>query len=336
MANRVINEILRQGQGRPRKYVLAALATGKVESGFRNLRYGDADSRGWRQERASLYKNPNNLRASVARFYREAAQLDRGQGAGRLAADVQRPAAQYRGRYADVMGSVKPLLQGGGGYTGGGGGVNSVTTPPGAVNVSQLLSTLTGAATRPRPTATPPPAPAFSAAPTTPQGYQPVQSSAAPERADYASALQTLTQAADQARAQSVTLGGQVGGGGGGGGGGTPGVVGELKEMFWNGPGALNVKNGTRVPKGYVSGHTDHVHVAGRQKAMVALGELAQSMGLSVRENPRFDPVDPVHTTGSYHYGRKVGGKTFRALDVSGDPRKEKRFARLVANAYGI
>lgn len=36
----------------------------------------------------------------------------------------------------------------------------------------------------------------------------------------------------------------------------------SLAELFWNGQGATNVKNGKRVPKGFVSGHTDHVHVA--------------------------------------------------------------------------
>ncbi len=36
----------------------------------------------------------------------------------------------------------------------------------------------------------------------------------------------------------------------------------HLTELFWNGPGARNRKNGVRQPKGFVSGHTDHVHVA--------------------------------------------------------------------------
>ena len=119
MANPVIREILRQGRQRPRKHVLAALTTGRVESNFRNLNYGDADSKGWRQERASLYRNPTNLRASVRRFYQEAAQHDRGQGAGELAADVQRPAAQYRGRYRQHLGEAKNILRRGGVHPGG-------------------------------------------------------------------------------------------------------------------------------------------------------------------------------------------------------------------------
>jgi hypothetical protein len=111
----VIGAIKRIGQRRgvPRKYIKAALEIGKVESNFRNLSYGDADSQGWRQERASLYKNPTNLKASINRVYNEMAQHDRGQRAGLLAADVQRPAAQYRGRYTQVSGEAKALLGGG-------------------------------------------------------------------------------------------------------------------------------------------------------------------------------------------------------------------------------
>ena len=113
MANPVVREILRQGRKRPRKHVKAALETGIVESGLRNLPGGDADSAGWRQERASLYRNPTNIRASVRRFYREAAQHDaRGKPARRLAADVQRPAAQYRGRYGQVAGQAEAILAG--------------------------------------------------------------------------------------------------------------------------------------------------------------------------------------------------------------------------------
>ena len=118
MANRVARRIVRIGRRRgvPRKHILAALATGRVESNFRNLPGGDADSQGWRQERRSIYSNPRNVRASINRFYNEAAQHDHGQSAGRLAADVQRPAAQYRGRYSEVLKTGEPqrLLRRGG------------------------------------------------------------------------------------------------------------------------------------------------------------------------------------------------------------------------------
>jgi hypothetical protein len=76
--NPIIQEILRQGQRLPakvrRRYILAALETGRIESNFTNPAGGDADSEGWRQERASLYRDPRNIKDSVARFYQEAAQ----------------------------------------------------------------------------------------------------------------------------------------------------------------------------------------------------------------------------------------------------------------------
>jgi hypothetical protein len=101
-------------------------------------------------------------------------------------------------------------------------------------------------------------------------------------------------------------------------------IGGELKELFYNGPGGVNVDNGQTVPKGFVSGHTDHVHVAAGPRTVVSLGKLAQRMGLTVRENKHFDPVDPVHTEGSYHYRDQ-------AIDVSGDPKKMAAYSRRVA-----
>lgn len=101
----------RAGKGTTRKHIKAALETGAVESNFENLPGGDADSQGWRQERASLYPNPRNLKASINRFYDEAKSLDRGQRAGELAADVQRPAAQYRDRYAEHSDEASRLLR---------------------------------------------------------------------------------------------------------------------------------------------------------------------------------------------------------------------------------
>jgi hypothetical protein len=93
------------------KEIKAAIETGLVESGLRNLPGGDADSAGWRQERASLYKDPTNLDASIRRFYRETrAVRDKYGRAGDLAAAVQRPAAQYRGRYQGVSGQADRLM----------------------------------------------------------------------------------------------------------------------------------------------------------------------------------------------------------------------------------
>lgn len=92
------------------KDLLAAVETGLVESRFQNLRGGDADSAGWRQERASLYPDPTNVSHSAKRFYAEL-QKATGLTAGDLAANVQRPAAQYRSRYQQAKARAVPILQ---------------------------------------------------------------------------------------------------------------------------------------------------------------------------------------------------------------------------------
>jgi hypothetical protein len=162
--NPVIAEILRQGADQPRRRVLAALTTGAVESNFRNVGGGMDDSQGWRQERASLYKDPRNLKASVRRFYAEAAQHDRGQSVGELAADVQRPAQQFRGRYAQHLGEARQILKGGG-WKGTPGTPGSTLVTPGsikvagpgtAVNVAKALQDMRASDQAARPTLTAP------------------------------------------------------------------------------------------------------------------------------------------------------------------------------------
>ena len=118
-------------------YERAAVQTGLVESGLHNLNYGDADSQGWRQERASLYKNPTNLRASIRRFRQEfEQQYDPGEHSYEVAAQVQRPAEQYRGRYKDVSHQAAQILgrAGGGPELSGQGPQSSFETVPGVNN----------------------------------------------------------------------------------------------------------------------------------------------------------------------------------------------------------
>lgn len=99
--------------GASQKEIKAAIETGLVESNLRNLPGGDADSQGWRQERASLYRNPTNLNASIRRFFGETRAVRGKYGsAGALAAAVQRPAAQYRGRYQQMSARADQLLGG--------------------------------------------------------------------------------------------------------------------------------------------------------------------------------------------------------------------------------
>jgi hypothetical protein len=129
----ILRTIIKVGnnQGASTKQKLAAIETGLVESGLHNLPGGDADSAGWRQERASLYPNPTNVRAAARRFYREAKQFDKpGISAGDLAAMVQRPASQYRGRYGQRASDAEALLNnlGGGGNGGSTGSPRTRTT----------------------------------------------------------------------------------------------------------------------------------------------------------------------------------------------------------------
>lgn len=138
----------------------------------------------------------------------------------------------------------------------------------------------------------------------------------------------------------STTVTTRTGGGGGsssgrtasvGGAGKLPGIKNRspLFELFWQGQGGINAKQGKKVAQGFVSGHKDHVHVAAGPNTVVALGKLARGMGLYVGENPHFGGVAPVHVKNSYHYRNE-------AIDVSGDPRKMQQYAHRVARLYGI
>lgn len=123
--SRRIAQIAKEVKASP-KEVKAAYETGLVESGMRNLSGGDADSQGWRQERASLYPNPRNLDASIRRFFKETSAVKHKYGrAGDLAAAVQRPAAQYRGRYQQRSADAESLMRQ---FVGGGGNARSSST----------------------------------------------------------------------------------------------------------------------------------------------------------------------------------------------------------------
>jgi hypothetical protein len=141
-------------------------------------------------------------------------------------------------------------------------------------------------------------------------------------------AQQATLDASQAASAPSMDLSGAVGAGGGG----APRAKrrpGQIKELFWQGPGGIDVKNGQLEPQGFVSGHQDHVHVASGPKRIVRLGKLAEQMGLHVGENPHFGGVNPVHVNGSYHYSG-------RAIDVSGPTELERQYAHRIAKMFGI
>lgn len=133
-----------QQVGASPKQVKAAIETGLVESNLRNLPGGDRDSAGWRQERASIYRDPTNLDASIRRFYSETSRVkDQYGSAGSLAAAVQRPAAQYRGRYQQRAGEAQALLGGAGTQAQTASTtrtVRGVPVTPGGEDRSQLLA----------------------------------------------------------------------------------------------------------------------------------------------------------------------------------------------------
>ncbi len=156
-----------------RKYERAAVQTGLVESGLRNLGGGDADSAGWRQERASLYSNPTSVKDSARRFRQEFEQhYDPGEKSYEVAAQVQRPREDLRGRYKDEAGKAAAILRSttGGAPAPSSGGTRTETTTTtqqaaapevgSSVLAQQLAQSLqrTG-----RPSASAPAAPAFAA-----------------------------------------------------------------------------------------------------------------------------------------------------------------------------
>lgn len=104
-----------KAMGVPIKYMLAAFETGIVESGMTNPKVmTDHDSLGWRQERVSIYgQSATDVNASAKRFFQECKQHDKGdsQTAGQLAADVQRPRADLRGKYDAVRAEAIALLE---------------------------------------------------------------------------------------------------------------------------------------------------------------------------------------------------------------------------------
>jgi Transglycosylase SLT domain len=84
----------------------------------------------------------------------------------------------------------------------------------------------------------------------------------------------------------------------------------------------------------------EHIHVALTDaKAMLAAIQEAQRLGLSVRENPYVDPVDPVHAPHSFHNrtfpglynGRRLG----EAIDSSGPEPAMVAFQKWVRQRYG-
>jgi hypothetical protein len=107
----------------PELPVMASL----VESGMKNLKYGDADSVGYFQMRVGTWNNgpyagyPQNPKLQVKWFIDKALEVKKqrvaqGQSVtdpnkyGEWIADVERPASQYRGRYQPRLPEARALL----------------------------------------------------------------------------------------------------------------------------------------------------------------------------------------------------------------------------------
>lgn len=61
----------------------------------------------------------------------------------------------------------------------------------------------------------------------------------------------------------------------------------------------------------------------------------ARTMGLRVGENSLYDPVDPVHVSGSYHYQQFPNTNIGRAADISGNPQAMSNFYAWAQSRYG-
>jgi hypothetical protein len=101
LAQRLVRVGRRRGESG--KEIVAALETGLVESGLRNLPGGDADSAGVAAGAREPVPESAERRASINRFYDETSRAGNGRGmtAGQLAAAVQRPREDLRGRYQE-------------------------------------------------------------------------------------------------------------------------------------------------------------------------------------------------------------------------------------------
>lgn len=136
-----------------RREILTAFTVVLVESGggvtMRNPWYGDRDSVGAFQQRNIAPWNARerrNVAAAAHSFYEALREFDHGQSIGELAADIQRPAEQYRDRYRLALPEAKDFYErvearlGAGGPVGVlGSGECSDTTGPAQLNQATTL-----------------------------------------------------------------------------------------------------------------------------------------------------------------------------------------------------
>lgn len=112
---RVLGTLIMYGKRteRPTLFTLAAVETALVEQELHNTDEPGNVQVGWRQELPWFGNTEQrlNLTLSVPAFYRECRELDRpGMNAGQLAAAVQRPLAEYAGRYQQAQYNAITLI----------------------------------------------------------------------------------------------------------------------------------------------------------------------------------------------------------------------------------
>lgn len=130
-----------QEMGATRQQTLALLSAGLVESNLATIDYGDRDSLGPLQQRPSQgWGTPAQVqdpRYAARKFLEAAMKIDQFANVGDLAAQVQRPAAEYRGRYQERLPDARRLFRKYNG-TGGGGGGQGRPTPGGSMSPDAL------------------------------------------------------------------------------------------------------------------------------------------------------------------------------------------------------
>jgi cell wall-associated NlpC family hydrolase len=90
----------------------------KVESGVQNLNHGDRDSLGLFQMRSSIWNKgeyagyANDPEKQIDWFLDQAVKANRGKSLGEWAANIERPAEQFRGRYGQQQKYAEQLLAG--------------------------------------------------------------------------------------------------------------------------------------------------------------------------------------------------------------------------------
>ncbi len=105
-----------------------------------------------------------------------------------------------------------------------------------------------------------------------------------------------------------------------------------IRELIWDPRGSVFDGHYSSKPYG---GH-QHLHLAlANARIMLAALKYAQRLGLTIRENPAYDRVDPVHTKGSWHYQTFPGGRLGMAADISGSNAAQQRLWSWVLQRYG-